>query len=189
MMKKVFTLLCVFLLAFSVQAQREVTKFLGIPVDGTMSAMIKKLEAKGFEVVDRETSTSTLKGEFNGKQSFITIGTQGNKIWRILATDLTSRSESQTVIRFNELCRQFGNNPRYVGRVDEQMIDADEDISYEISVHDKQYQAAFFQKDSAGEVDENRMVWIHIGKSVTPGEYLISIFYDNLYNQAHGEDL
>lgn len=177
-----------FLLAFSVQAQREVTKFLGIPVDGTKPAMIKKLEAKGLKVINRDKGH--LMDEFNGEQSAIGIITQRNKVWRIVVSDITSRSESQIVLRFNELCRQFGNNPRYVGPVDEQMIDEDEDISYEITVHDKQYQAAFFQKDSAGTVDENRSVWFCINKSpFNPSEYIISIYYDNLYNEAQGEDL
>lgn len=188
MMKKVFTLLCVFLLALSVQAQREVTKFLGIPVDGTKSAMIQKLEAKGFEVVDREKGT--LMGEFNGVQSYVAIVTQGNKVWRIATFAVGSRSKGQTILRFNELCRQFEAKPLYVAARDEQYIDEDEDISHEINVHDKQYHADFYQKDSAGKVDENRLVWLSIGKSVSGyGNFVIYIYYDNVCNQAHGEDL
>ena len=61
-MKKFFALS--FFLAFSAAlfAQVEVTKFLGIPVDGTKSEMISKLKDKGFVDVGAE---GLLTGEFN----------------------------------------------------------------------------------------------------------------------------
>ena len=40
------TLLLIF--SVSLYAQKDVTQFLGIPVDGSKSEMIKKLKAKGF---------------------------------------------------------------------------------------------------------------------------------------------
>ena len=44
-------------------AQEDVTKFLGIPVDGFKPEMIRKLKAKGF--VEHPYRTDELVGEFN----------------------------------------------------------------------------------------------------------------------------
>ena len=50
-MKKIFTFLLVLMLALSSYAQTNVTKFLGIPVDGSRAKMEKQLEKKGFKKV------------------------------------------------------------------------------------------------------------------------------------------
>ena len=47
-MKKILSVLMLLLLSISIYAQQNVTKFLGIPVDGSKAAMIQKLKAKGF---------------------------------------------------------------------------------------------------------------------------------------------
>lgn len=51
-MKKLLLLAAVLMLSIAMNAQEDVTKFLGIPVDGTKSEMIKKLLKKGFERSD-----------------------------------------------------------------------------------------------------------------------------------------
>ena len=49
-------------------------------------------------------------------------------------------------IRFNTLCRQFENNKKYEPMTDkEQTIPDDEDLSYEIKVNKKRYEAGFYQ--------------------------------------------
>ena len=49
-MKKTLSILFLLMLSISVCAQqKDVTRFLGIPVDGSKSEMIRKLKAKGFE--------------------------------------------------------------------------------------------------------------------------------------------
>lgn len=58
------TLLLIF--SVSLYAQKDVTQFLGIPVDGSKSEMIKKLKAKGFR--DDPTSEAyweSLMGEMS----------------------------------------------------------------------------------------------------------------------------
>lgn len=47
-MKRIFTCLVVTLVVIAAFAQKDVTTFLGIPVDGTKSAMKQKLIAKGY---------------------------------------------------------------------------------------------------------------------------------------------
>lgn len=47
-MKNLLTVVMLFVFSTALYAQKDVTKFLGIPVDGTKTAMIQKLKAKGF---------------------------------------------------------------------------------------------------------------------------------------------
>ena len=42
------SILMLFTVSIAMYGQREVTKFLGIPVDGNKSEMIRKLKEKGF---------------------------------------------------------------------------------------------------------------------------------------------
>lgn len=136
------------LFSMSVYAQKDVAQFLGIPVDGSKWEMIQKLKEKGFRstTVDKEI----LKGEFNGEEVHVHIVTNNNKVYRIMLADVANRDETGIRLRFNKLCRQFANNPKYSSLQDDQTIPEDEDISYEISTHKKRYEAVFYQKpDSA----------------------------------------
>ena len=125
-------------------AQKDVTKFLGIPVDGTKTSMIQKLKAKGFKYNDR---LDCLTGEFNGMDVRIRVVTNNNKVWRIMIVDEVSRSETDIRIRFNNLCRQFEKNEKYLMlSLLLPEISEDEDISYKMSVENKRYEAAFSQR-------------------------------------------
>lgn len=219
------------LFSMSVYAQKDVTQFLGIPVDGSKKEMIQKLKEKGF--VTSVAGEDILEGEFNGEEVHVYIATNNNKVYRIMLADVTNRGERNIRLRFNELCRQFANNPKYFSLQDDQTISEDEDISYEISAHEKRYEAVFYQKpDSAAiaadsvalkkrfetillskyteeqlenpteeiqaefaklvreyslEVLDKKSVWFKI--SEFRGEYYITMYYDNEYNRANGEDL
>lgn len=219
------------LFSMSVYAQKDVTQFLGIPVDGSKKEMIQKLKEKGF--VASVAGEDILEGEFNGEKVYVFMVTNNNKVYRIALADVTKRDERNIKIRFNELCRQFANNPKYFSLQDDQTIPEDEDISYEISAHEKRYGAAFYQipnsaaiaadsvalkkrfetillskyteeqlenpteeiqaefaklvREYSLEVLDKKLVWFII--SELRGEYYISMFYENEYNRANGEDL
>ena len=143
-------------------------------------------------------------------------------------------SETDIKIEFNNLCHQFENNPRYTNLYDDQTIPEDENISYEMNVKNKRYQAIYYQhpktdsialynqakqellsKYTQEQLDNptedistdirltylslcskqlaefiyiyNKPVWFMIVERF--GIYYIAIFYDNVYNQAKGEDL
>ena len=142
MMKKILILAMTVILSSGAFAQREVTKFLGIPVDGTKQSMIQKLKAKGFTY---DQQKDRLYGEFNGEEVSIAVQTNGNKVWRIVITDEIDRSENQIRIRFNNLVNQFENNNKYMPYKDSQTLSDNENIGHEISVRDKQYAAIFYQ--------------------------------------------
>lgn len=225
-MKHLITLGLATLVAFSAMAQRDVTKFLGIPVDGTKSAMIQKLKAKGYEASDYKSDI--LVGEFNGTEVNIHIQTNNNKVCRIMVCDANTMDEGNIRVRFNKLCQQFSNNERYLS-LEDYTISESEDISYEMTVHHKKYDALFYQKptdiDTLAFVNEARSrlsdkytaeqlenpteevandlqavafsmiidmitkkaVWFRICEYY--GKYYITMYYDNEYNRAQGEDL
>lgn len=144
-MKKEFLFVFVLVISVSLFAQKDVTKFLGIPVDGFKPEMINKLKEKGF--VSSASDKSILEGEFNGTQVSVHVVTNNNKVYRIMLCDINLLNETDIKIRFNNLCQQFQNNSNYIGFFSDcYMITDDEDISYEISVNNKRYEAAFYQK-------------------------------------------
>ncbi|MCI7407137.1 MAG: hypothetical protein SPL14_08270 [Candidatus Onthomorpha sp.] len=196
-MRKFLTLLAMIAISASVFAQKEVTKFMGIPVDGSPTEMIKKLKAKGFKTDEKFMQAiklggldwdgpEVLTGRFNGEKVLLGLLVEQNKVWRICLSDKDSRDETQIKRRFNTLVRQFENNDKYVYFY-EQTIADDEDISYQMTVNKKQYEAIFAQKGEDGTVDEKRMVWFKISQ-LSDG-YRIDMFYENKYNQADGSDL
>lgn len=126
-------------------AQKHVTEFLGIPIDGSKSAMIQKLKNKGFQY---NSTLDYLTGEFNGQKVNVHVVTNNNKVWRIMIQDvLSTRNESDIIIRFNRLCSQFAKNKKYMPQDIEGKfeIDQGEDISIQMSLYNKRYEAAYFQ--------------------------------------------
>ena len=146
-MKKILTLAVVLMttIALFAQEKKDVTKFLGIPVDGYKSEMISKLKAKGFTSTSRDKNI--LEGEFNGKDVELHVVTNNNKVYRIYLEDKNHVSESDIRIRFNNLLNQFENNSKYIG-YSNKPIPEDEDLGYEIRVKDKRYEAIFYQVDT-----------------------------------------
>ena len=184
-MKKTLLMLLL-LLSATVYAQKEVTKFLGIPVDGYKSEMIQKLKAKGYKY---NSAKDCLEGEFNGREVEIAVVTNNNKVYRIAIIDKVSSSEGDIIIRFNTLCGQFENNSKYIGPLDQE-ISEKEDISIQMGLYNKRYEAHYFQLLPDGQIDDdgyNRVVWFMIDEEY--GRYRILLFYDNVYNQANGDDL
>ena len=60
--------------------------------------------------------------------------------------DEASRSETDIRIRFNNLCRQFEKNEKYVpASISDYKLPSNEDISYEITVNNKRYEASYYQ--------------------------------------------
>ncbi|MBO5024677.1 MAG: hypothetical protein J6C86_00855 [Bacteroidaceae bacterium] len=226
MRRKLF-IIVLLVISNSLFAQKDVTKFMGIPIDGFKSEMIQKLKGKGF--VNSATDKDVLEGEFNGTQVYVHIATNNNKVCRIMVCDMHQTDETNIKIRFNKLCQQFQSNSNYIS-FDDYTIADDENISYELTVNNKRYQAIFYQraliadsieianklqayilekytqqefdnlteetkkdiiyKASLNYVTETitkKPVWFIISQYF--GKYYITMFYDNEYNRANGEDL
>lgn len=222
-MKKFLLIAVMMMTSVVLFAQNDVTKFLGIPVDGFKSEMIRKLKAKGF--VSSSYDPETLEGEFNGTNVEVRVVTNNNKVWRIVLMDQYPSDETNIKIRFNNLCHQFSNNDKYIV-IDDFTIPEYEDISYETLVNNKRYEAVFYQRpdttilmenlqamalekyteeelaNPTKEIEEDlnemsysyfmdivpmKSVWFMINNIY--GELRITMYYDNEYNHANGEDL
>lgn len=181
-MKKILSVAFLLMLSVALHAQKEVTKFLGIPVDGSKSSMIQKLKNKGFVY---DPSADYLKGEFNGQQVDVYVVTNNNRVYRIMVCDKHGCDEGQIKIRYNTLCRQFANNQKYVP-LDAEELSERENISYEMTVNKKEYQATYAQLPADDDLTK-RLVWFTILERY--GKYYIAMYYDNEFNRAHGEDL
>lgn len=157
-MKRIFIMLIVAMFSFSVEAQNsypknaydsineilktDVTTFLGIPVDGTVSCMKQKLIAKGFK-----QDSYKLSGQFNGQDVYLTIVSYKDKVWRVVVENKAPYSKEQIRPQFNNLVRLFKNSSKYVyTEQSAPTIDKSEDISYEMYINNKVYEAQFFQK-------------------------------------------
>ena len=152
-MKRLFSIVLGLLISIVSFAQTDITKFLGIPVAGTKTAMIQKLKAKGFTY---HSATGELTGVFNGADVYLSVVTCNHKVWRILVTERYSSDEANIKIKFNNLVRQFNDNTKYIS-VNDNIIPDAESISYNMLVSKKRYEATFYQKpvmDSAAIVRE-----------------------------------
>lgn len=191
-MKKLFSLLFV-LFACVVsygQDSLDVTKFLGIPVDGTKEEVMSKLKAKGF--VNMPDDDEFLVGEFNGKNVFVNVRANNQKVFLISVLDVNACDESQIKTSFNNLCRQFKNDSKYISFSDH-TIPESEKIGYEMLVNKKIYTASFFQKPkvvSGGYEDlPNRLVGFTINvESNDSSQYRILMYYVNGYNEPKDGD-
>ena len=152
-MKAKFT---TFLIAFILTpimlfAQKDVTTFLGIPVDGYKSEMKKKLISKGF-TPKINSRNEYFEGEFNGTDVHLFVATNNNKVYRIMLCDANAMDEANIKVRFNKLVSQFERNKRYTGRENQSIADG-EDIEYEMVVNNKIYEAVFYQKPDTTQID------------------------------------
>ena len=226
-MKKVLLSLVLCCISMATMAQKDVTKFLGIPVDGNKSEMMRKLKLKGF--TQTSYAKGVLTGRFNGMDVNVYIVTNNDKVCRIMVCDANTMDESSIRIRFNVLCEQFKNNSKYCSLSEKDpKLKKDENISYEMTVHNKRYEAIFYQlpdttaanykeeiqslvyskytKEQLENPSEEisldiynmtamyaldktvkKSVWFMISENY--GRYYITMFYDNEYNRANGEDL
>ena len=161
-MRNLLSIIMLLVFSVSLYGQNDVTKFLGIPVDGSKTAMIQKLKAKGFQY---NNTLECLEGEFNGRDVLLHIVTNNNKVWRVMVADATTSSETDIKIRFNHLCRQFSNNKKYMPvALSDYSLSDEEDISYEMLVNKKRYEAAYYQlpevADSAAIAEEVRSIFL-----------------------------
>lgn len=151
MKRLLFIVLAMIATITSFAQQKDVTSFLGIPVDGTVLSMKQKLVSKGF-VPKKVGTTEFLEGEFNGTDVRVYIATNNNKVCRIMLCDENYQNETNIKIRFNKLVSQFVNNKRYIS-LDKYTLSDEEDISYEMTVHNKSYEALFYQVPNMEKAD------------------------------------
>lgn len=127
------------LLSLAQTPEDKVLKFLGIPVDGTKEHMIAELKKKDFKY---NATRDCLTGKFNGKDSDIFVSTNYGKVDRIIVADTYPTNETDIRIKFNNLISQMDKNKKYISLLND-IIPEDEDISYEMTVKNKRYEAVY----------------------------------------------
>ena len=180
MKRFLITFLFVLTTIAAIAQDNNTIKFLGISVDGTKKEMISKLQAKGYEY---DAYSDNLFGEFNGTDVIIFVQTVNNRVWRIGICDANVNNDATNIKhRYNRLFEQLSNSGKYEVHVGNTLGEED-DISYEMTVHKKRYDAVFHLKDKS----IHGRVWYGIMEEY--GEYGIVMFYENLDNEANGDDL
>lgn len=176
-------------------AQRDVTKFMGIPIDGTYQEMEKKLVEKGFKVGRYDPSghrEDYLFGMFNDKFVNLYIVTYKQKVYRIVVRYETRYSDCVAIKgMFNELCWQFENNPKYKTDEPNQRLPTNYNVEYEMNINKQRPECYFYQiSNTTKKIDFNKCVWfmIHQEEHDNKTYYGIIMFYDNLYNYPNGGD-
>lgn len=91
MKSKLFLSAILFLVSIVATCQNDITKFLGIPIDGSKQEMIQKIKAKGFKW---NVLNDCLEVEFNGRDVYVSVVTNNNKVYRIFIIDKYGTSES-----------------------------------------------------------------------------------------------
>ena len=180
MKRFLITFLFVLMTITAIAQESNTIKFLGIPIDGNKKEMISKLQAKGYKY---DAASDALFGEFNGTNAAISVQTVNNRVWRIAIIDANMNSDEANIkIRYNLLFEQLSNNGKYEV-ADGSTLGEKENISYEMIVHKKRYEATFAFKDKS----IHGFVWYMIAEQY--GKYGIVMFYENLDNAANGDDL
>lgn len=142
-MKKTIVILAILVCTICANAQKDVTQFLGIPVDGSKEEMVKKIKSKGFKKIKSDAGTF-LTGRFNDRDVMIDVVTNRDKVYRVVIWDTQPLNERQIRILYNNLCHQLQHHPRYIFFTDMTIPDK-ENIYYEMYANKKDYQANFYQ--------------------------------------------
>ncbi len=161
-MKKILAYFLALSISTIVSAQ-EVTKFLGISIDGTKAEMISKLQAKGFQY---NPDKDYLLGEFNGEEVKVQVVTDNNKVWRIYVEDVNHRDSYQIRIRFNTLCEQFERNSCYIAPEEKQTIAVNSNPIYS----GDRFEACYYQA-SDEDVDLFMLQLVEAFKMIANYEY------------------
>lgn len=165
-------------------AQDCVTKFMGIPVDGTKEEMVSALQKKGFKKVDSDM----LVGEFNGQESTVVIATNKGKVYCVAVAYL-GLDDIVVVRTFNNIFNMLKNNSRY-SYIDGEQISDGEDVEYKINVRNQLYEAYFNQIGSCSDEvsSPNQLVRVFVSRAGYR-RFSVSIGYYNMNNYPNGEDL
>lgn len=143
-MKKLITILSLLLFSVVAIAQGGPLKFLGIPIDGPEAQFVSKLKSKGFTY---NIANKTYKGQFNGQTVDVYIHTNHNLVDRVYVA-FPRTSEQDIRRQFNNLLSQFEETGKYIPLSINEEIPSDEDVSHEITVNNKRYQAIFSYFDA-----------------------------------------
>lgn len=127
----------------SAPVNKGAIKFLGIPIDGSESQFSERLLDKGFTF---NRVLECYKGQFNGQPVEVYLHTNHGIMDRVYVA-FPSKTEGSIKVEYNNLLDQFEKSGKYLSSGTNKAITDKEDVSYEISVNSKRYQASFSYYD------------------------------------------
>lgn len=140
------SLVCALISAMSL-AQSDVTKFLGIPVDGSVEEMVRKLEAKGFKKTYPydESRSNFFTGNYDGDRNakIILFSNREGIVYQIRVIKEEQIFNSNLAkYKYNSLVHRFSEKWTYFSANGSE-IPEEEDIDEEFR-EGKSYYSAFF---------------------------------------------
>lgn len=191
------------LMTFSMNAQDNVMKFMGIPIDGAKPEMIDKLKQKGFapeqieidleraeenyievggEIIEGRNREKDggyfMHGYFDGARCKLIIMSYKSKVYKIVvAFENSYKNKINAFAAFNNYAERLQN--KYY---DENNFYKPLDYSGDLKL-DADYINMFFDKQKMGGVT------LHITYPKENLEYHIILEYINVNNMPNGEDL
>lgn len=148
-MKKILMMLFLMLTSIVSIAQNPFM-FMGVPIDGNKAQFVKELS----KVYSYYSETDSFEGRFNGRSSWISVRENHGKVDRIMVMDAIGSSETDIRISYNNLLQKFNSNPKFFAVNDNQPIPEGEDISYEMMINNKKYEASYHFDSYYGYTDE-----------------------------------
>ena len=171
-MKK-FLLVILILLSFRSFSQ---VKFMGVSIDGNKTEVTNKLRQRGFKC---NNNFGYLEGYVNNKKVILNIEDCYGKVFRIYYSEKSTRDKIKIINRFNTLLKQFEKDKNYI-KISGDIIPEDENISYNMNVNNKIYEADFIQLPK----ENKNIVRICIERYNYGGDFYIKIYYENLLNKS-----
>lgn len=143
----IFYFLIIFV-SVSLWAQKEVTTFMEIPIDGPVVNMISELEKKGFNYTPEKNYQNSylLEGTFNGNWVDIAVHANRDKVNGIGVIYKVIGAENAK-LRFNSLHAQMAKSWKYYNcqKASIPFIADDVDVEYELNYTKTEFDATFFQ--------------------------------------------
>lgn len=174
-MKKIVFAFLMTLAPMSLLAQKNITTFMGIPVNGTKSSVVAKLKSRGFV----KDGHDCLKGEIENIPYLVRVMTDRGRVYRISVVEEKGTDDvSLAVARYNSLLDWFRKDSNYTEYEYNPYIYPSDNLKYEKKIADGWYYAEFFQKEEPQLY--SRLVSFRITDEY--GDYRIERCYENIYN-------
>ncbi len=132
-----FCLFCV-----NIFAQRDVTTFLGVPIDGAKDELLEKLKDKGW--LPSMKGSDVLHGQFEKIDLELRVVTYNDTVYRIVLSDRSTFDEKEIITRYNMLCDYFLESHRYSGNASQKLSET-MDLTYEMKTMNRHIDAVFYQ--------------------------------------------
>lgn len=182
-MKRLLSISVALMLAISLQAQSNVTSFMGVPVNGSKTKVIQQLKSKGLVA---GVGDIDMMGVVDGRICLVNILTHKSKAYRIMVIEKDATTDVNAIIkRYNNLIETYRNDSTMTEYEYNRAVTSRDMPFYEDYIHSGVYYAEFFQKSGEPELYDRR---VSFEISDEFGGFRIVTCYDNIHNMPEGDN-